>query len=628
MLRPERQKNGVVAGGCLELEVEGDAEPLAQREPERAVQPCSERRVPDQLHPAGLVEEPLEHDRVHGGQHTELSERGAEVRHDGLGGRGADAALGLQPADCRGLVDYLVACPVGCQLVSDRGPERADLLRQLDRPARCLAEPERHRGRRAMGVLHPDDTGLYPPDPPRGRAEQEDISHHALDRPVLVDRADERVVWLGQDPVVAELRDRTARGQRRHAGTSPALQLPADLVPVQVGGAPAAAGRDSLGKQADDLIEFRCRHRRERRRASEQGKQVVLRPLGGRALGDHLLGQDVERAGRNDERVQPARAGAAQQRGAFDQLVPGRGIQPPGRNAGPGVIGPADPLQECREAARRSDLADQFDWPDIDTEFERGGRHQRAKVTAAQPGLNPLPSLLRQAAVMRGDLAVAEPLAELVRDPLGHPPGVDEDDRGLVLMHVAGDQVEDLGHLLGGGYGPEFVAWQLHAQVELAAVARVHDGAARRAIRLAPLSARPDQQPGHGLDRPLRRGQSDPLHRLIRHVHQPFQGQREMGSALVPGDGVDLVHNDCAGGAEHCARPLGRQQQVERLRRGDQEVGRPLQHRGPLSRRGVPGPDRDPDRRRGQAKLGGHRGNLGQRTLQVLPDVHRERFQR
>src|SRR5258707_6544500 len=154
-------------------------------------------------------------------------------------------------------------------------------------------------------------------------------------------------------------------------------------------------------------------------------------------------------------------------------------------------------MKECREPARRSDLADQFDWPDIDTEFERGGRHQRAEVTAAQPGLNPLPSLLRQAAVMRGDLAVAEPLAELVRDPLGHPPGVDEDDRGLVLLHVAGDQVEDLGHLLGGGYGPEFVAWQLHAQVELAAVARGHDRAARRAIMLAPLSARPDQQPGH-----------------------------------------------------------------------------------------------------------------------------------
>src|SRR5260370_1129620 len=179
-------------------------------------------------------------------------------------GEGSTACLTTHPAAGRGWAACLVACPVGCRRVSDRGPDGAAPLRQLARPARRLAEPERHRGRRAMRVLHPDDTGLYPPDPPRGRAEQEDISHHALDRPVLVDRADERVVWLGQDPVVAELRDRTARGQRRHAGTSPALQLPVDLVPVQVAAAPAAAGRDSLGKQADDLIEFRCRHRRER----------------------------------------------------------------------------------------------------------------------------------------------------------------------------------------------------------------------------------------------------------------------------------------------------------------------------------------------------------------------------
>ena len=60
MVRPERQHDRVVGGGGLQLEVERAAEPLAQREPERAVDAPAVGRVDDQLHAAGVVEEPLE----------------------------------------------------------------------------------------------------------------------------------------------------------------------------------------------------------------------------------------------------------------------------------------------------------------------------------------------------------------------------------------------------------------------------------------------------------------------------------------------------------------------------------------------------------------------------------------
>ena len=42
VLRAERQYDGVVAGSRLELEIEGHAEPLAQREPESPVDPPAE----------------------------------------------------------------------------------------------------------------------------------------------------------------------------------------------------------------------------------------------------------------------------------------------------------------------------------------------------------------------------------------------------------------------------------------------------------------------------------------------------------------------------------------------------------------------------------------------------------
>ena len=157
---------------------------------------------------------------------------------------------------------------------------------------------------------------------------------------------------------------------------------------------------------------------------------------------------------------------------------------------------------------------------------------------------------------MRGDQAVAEALAELVRDPLRHPPGVDEDDRGPVLVHVPRDEVDDLGHLLGGRDGAELVGRQLELQVKLAAMAGIDDRAARRAVGLRPAGSGADQQPGHDVDRALGRGQSDPLQRLTRHVREPFQRQGQVRAALVAGDRVDLVHDD--GRARRRASPRGR----------------------------------------------------------------------
>ncbi len=397
---------------------------------------------------------------------------------------------------------------------------------------------------------------------------------------------------------------------------------------MHVGGATPAAGPDSLADQFGDLVEVRGRYRRERRRAADQGEQLVLVPVGGRALGDHLLGQDVERAGRNDERVQPSGAGAAEQRGALDQLVPGRGVEPSGGNPAGGVVRPSDSLQEGREAARGADLADQLDRPDVDAELEGRGGDQGAQVTAAQPGLDPLPAVPGQAAVMSRDLAVAEPLAELMRDPLGHPPGVDEHERRPVPGYVPGDQVKDLRHLLGRGDRAELVSGQVKAEVELAAVTGVHDRAARRAIRLGAAVARSDQEPGHRLDRTLGGRQADPLHRLTGDVGQPLQRQGQVRASLVPGHGVDLVYDHRPGRLQHGPASLGREQQEQRLRRGDQEVRRPLQHGRPLGRRRIAGPHRHPDRGRGQSQLGGYLGNLGQRALQVLPDVDGQRLQR
>jgi hypothetical protein len=97
VLWTERQQDGVVAGRGLELEVEGHAEALAQGQPQTAVQPGPERRVPHKLHPPAFVEEPLEDQLVFRGDHAQSDEPGPQIAHDRVGGGPVDAAFLLQP---------------------------------------------------------------------------------------------------------------------------------------------------------------------------------------------------------------------------------------------------------------------------------------------------------------------------------------------------------------------------------------------------------------------------------------------------------------------------------------------------------------------------------------------------
>ena len=233
--------------------------------------------------------------------------------------------------------------------------------------------------------------------------------------------------------------------------------------------------------------------------------------------------------------------------------------------------------------------------------------------------------------MVRGHLGaelIPEPFAKLVGDPLGHAPGIDEHQRGPVTGHVPRDQVQDLGHLLGGRDRAELVVGQLQGKVKLPAVTGINDRTAGRPVRVVAVLAGAHQQPGDSLDGPLGGGQAHALHRLRRDVPQPLQGEGQVRAALVGRDRVDFVHNDRAGTAEHGSAPLRGHQQVQRLRRGNQDVGRVLEHGGAFRGGGVAGPDRDPDHRRAEPELAGHPGDLAQRRLEVLLDVGRQRLQR
>ena len=78
---------------------------------------------------------------------------------------------------------------------------------------------------------------------------------------------------------------------------------------------------------------------------------------------------------------------------------------------------------------------------------------------------------------------------------------------------------------------------------------------------------------------------------------KPLQAEREVHAALVAGQGVDLVHDHGAHGAEDLARLGAGEHQVERFGRGDQDVRRLAHHRPPLALRRVAGADGHADGR-------------------------------
>ena len=258
---------------------------------------------------------------------------------------------------------------------------------------------------------------------------------------------------------------------------------------------------------------------------------------GRRHLGHDLLGQDVERRHRRGHRVEPSLHHGRQQRRALDQLVAGEREQAALGHAPQAVVGPAHPLEERGDAARRADLAHQLDRADVDAQLERRRGHERPQVARPQPRLDLVAAVLGERSVVGGHHVVAQLLAELVGEPLGQPAGVDEHEGRVVLAHQVGDAVDHVAHLLGRGHGLELALGQLERQVELPLVAGVDDGARRG-------GAGAGQQVGHERDRPLRGRQAHPLGSGRTGVLDPFQRERQVRAALVAGHGVDLVDDD------------------------------------------------------------------------------------
>ena len=104
---------------------------------------------------------------------------------------------------------------------------RATCKRKFLRACRSLAMPERNTRRRAVRIFdqHPAGLAFYATNPPRGVAQQHDVTGVALDREVFVERADHGAFRFSHYGEQRRLRNRSAAGDCRQACTATCAQF-------------------------------------------------------------------------------------------------------------------------------------------------------------------------------------------------------------------------------------------------------------------------------------------------------------------------------------------------------------------------------------------------------------------
>ena len=144
------------------------------------------------------------------------------------------------------------------------------------------------------------------PDLPCVVAEQEDLPPHALNREVLLDLTDKGVLRLGDNVVGGVVRNRPSVGEGRDSRSPPRLEPSVDHVTMQVRPAAALTRSRPIGEHLHRLGVPLSWQVTVRVGPTDEVEEFVFAAVLGGALGDDLLGQNVQRPVGYGQRVEDA----------------------------------------------------------------------------------------------------------------------------------------------------------------------------------------------------------------------------------------------------------------------------------------------------------------------------------
>ncbi len=542
------------------------------------------------------------------------------------------------------------------RLGADFAGERAERPPELDRATHRVALPERDPARLAGCRRDEDPIVGDRLDAPGAGAEQDDFALARLVDHLLVQLAHPPttgttpvarpgrgpIAIVGQvDPEEATIGDRAARRDGHRSGVPACLHRARHAIPHQARPQLGELVRRVIaGQHADDRLERVSAQLGVVLGTPDEGEEVVERPGAVGGGGHDLLRQHVERIARDAGRLDGALVHPARNDGRLEEVAAILGEDDAARWLSDVVAGAPDALEPACDRRRRLDLDHQIDGAHIDAKLKRAGGHDARQPALLESGLDLQPLLPGDRAVVGANKLFAGQLVELEREALGQAPAVGEDDRAPVsadeLQDARVDRRPDARPRLGAGGRP---AGRLVEGDPLAQAAHVLDRHHDLELERLPHAGIDDRhrpwrpwrgaittvQPAteigrHSAQRSLRRRKTDALRLAVGDGRKPLQGQRQVGAALRARQGMDLVDDQPLDAAQGLARGGG-QQQVKGLGRGDQDVGRQLDHPRSLGSWGVACPDADAHRpRRLASSLRGERDAL-QRRPEVAVDV-------
>ena len=172
-----------------------------------------------------------------------------------------------------------------------------------------------------MRVLHAHRAALDAQYLVRGISQLEYIPLQALDREVLVDRADQNGLRFQHDAVIRIIGNRAARSDGGQARALARAQHLVHGVVMQQRSAASAPGAESFREHPHACVEILPRQIAVGMGSAHQREQFILRPLTRGHLGGDLLGQHIQSILGDLEPVQFAAADRLEQRRALHQFV-------------------------------------------------------------------------------------------------------------------------------------------------------------------------------------------------------------------------------------------------------------------------------------------------------------------
>src|SRR3989449_7699737 len=489
------------------------------------------------------------------------------VRRDG-GARLAVVRVLLDEALRAGLVDrprllkvldrLRHALPVESRV--DLLADPTDALGEAERDGEHLAVPAgddcvriRDRGHVHHAVL-PDLLHLPRPAPDDEVQSFASLDHHEL----LAKDADLPLRREVHDRVAALVTDR----RQILEIVAPALRRDADLVAFLTQVA-------EMGHELGDAIRLDVFEFAKRLGAADRREDIGQRSHASqvdRGAND-LVGKVVEGEAMYVQRLEFLVPRRLDRRERFDRIVRGDREDQPSGGSIQFVARSSDPLDEGRDLPRRVVLDDLIDRPDVDPELEGGRRHEPFDVSAFESGLDALPFLAGEGAVVDGD--VLSEHREARTEELGQRAGVHEDERGAALVERIVDRGEPGCRLRGDVEVSGGLEILVDRAGPLDAVfVPLLEGSHQDFERV--LTAKEGRDRCRVADG---RGEPDTLE-AIGDRTQAFQSDGELDSSAIARELMDFVDDDVFDVLQMTLHDLPRQNRLERLGGRNEDVRR------------------------------------------------------